>query len=68
MRKKQKTNGSCAMCAALHNERKQNGEDVVWDKEVRCTKTICSYCAEQNEKCTQLFLCSVHFRQFHDST
>ena len=66
MKKDQKSNGACVWCSAFYNKKKKSNTALLWDKEVCRTKTICSFCSEQNKKYTHCFLCSEHFRQFHD--
>eukprot|EP00957_Ditylum_brightwellii_P007706 582183-Ditylum_brightwellii.AAC.1 len=64
--KQQTTNDACVVYFALYVEQKQAGKKVSYAKYVCHMKKICSYCATGSKKCQQLFLCLLHFHQFHD--
>eukprot|EP00957_Ditylum_brightwellii_P187320 14266982-Ditylum_brightwellii.AAC.2 len=49
----QKSNGCCVVCSALYHEQKQSGWNILHDKDIRCTRMICSFCVTENEKCKQ---------------
>ena len=59
--------GSCIVCAFIFNQAKRAGEEVIWDREVKRTATICSICSDASLAGDTCFLCRDHFDTFHDS-
>ena len=53
----------CVWCKVLWAEKESNGIVGDYQKEVKKTRKICSFCSTKVNKC---FLCDEHFSLFHD--
>ena len=60
--------GGCVVCTMLYYENLKRGEHVEWDREVKRTSSVCSYCSGNGDAYEPCFLCKDHFRTWHERT